>query len=86
MKVSRGILDDYGLDEEGVDEDGGELVHPGDGVGRDRAIFQMILCQVALVKDHSLWITFYFSREEEVVVSAQARWRSDWCCARSVSL
>ena len=50
MKVSRGILDDYGLDEEGVDEDGGELVHPGDGVGRDRAIYQMILCQVALVK------------------------------------
>lgn len=42
-------MDDLRLDKDGVDGGGGEWVHPGDGVGRDGAVHQMILGQVAIV-------------------------------------
>ena len=63
------ILDGHRLDEDGVDGGGDEGLHPGDGVGGDRAVDHVVLSQAALVQGHSLRVSFNFYVEGEVVVT-----------------
>ena len=58
------VLDGEGLDVDGVDGGGDDGVHPGDGVGGDGAVDEIIASQVALEERGSSRISFHFIGEE----------------------
>ena len=65
------VLNGQGLDEESVDDGGDEGFRPGDCIGRDRLIDQVVLGQVTQVQGHSLGISFHFCGKEEVIIPTQ---------------